>query len=266
MRKILASVLRRRVPPFAIVSLPRCGSTALFRALSLGSMVRIEYEPDFGDSWSDRARLEEACSALFSRASGIKHVWDPNGWPFTNKSHQSTLETLARSEEWIEVNASVLECTRKVVFLRRRNQLARVVSDLLGQQTDLWGHDPSGPRSENEAAEYRAQLSLRSLERLDEQVIDWYLRNALAWEDRIVARIPEHRRLTVHYEDLFGADVDLDARLARVSGIADWLGIGLRVRDERVRAVLQPSSKLNAAGSYERIPNLAQIVARFGPI
>ena len=41
---------------------------------------------------------------------------------------------------------------------------------------------------------------------------------------------------------------------------------GSKVRDERVRAVLRPGSKLNAAGSYERIPNLAQIVTRFGPI
>jgi hypothetical protein len=258
--------MSNQLPPFAIVSLSRCGSTALFRVLSLDTGVLIEYEPDFGDAWEQGESLRSYCRDLFSRTHGIKHVWDPNGWPFTNRSHKSTLECLARSSEWVEVNASVLECVDKVVFLRRRNQLARTLSDLLGQQTDLWGHSPDEPHSGLEVAEYAEQLRLRSLDRLDERLIEWYVRNASPWEDRIMSEVPGDRKLTVYYEDLFGSDVDLGARLACASRIGEWLGIGIQKEDERVRAIMQPGSKINETSSYARIPNFREIVSRFGEV
>lgn len=193
-------------------------------------------------------------------------MWDPNGWPFGNRMHKSTLESLAHSERWIDVNAALLNCADKVIFLRRRNQLARVVSDLLGQQTGLWGHDPNAPHSDDEAVTYRNELTHRKLDRLDENVIAWYLRHAESWEDRIMARVPEDRRLTVYYADLFGPEVDVDTRLDRVAAIANWLGIRMRTRDERVRSVFRPKAKFNGPGSYSRIPNFREIVSTFGEI
>src|SRR5262245_25421046 len=103
--------------PFAVLSLPRSGSTALSRVLSLETNVRIAYEPDFEDAWRQPKSLRSFCLSLYSTFQGIKHVWDPNGWPFANKSHQSTLQSLSRSTEWIGVNASLVDCVRKVVFL-----------------------------------------------------------------------------------------------------------------------------------------------------
>ena len=266
MKHLSAYVLRRRTPSFAIVSLPRSGSTALFRALSLGSRVRIAYEPDLKDAWMSHASLSQACRRLLSYFNGIKHVWDPNGWPFGNTMHRSSLNTLARSQQWIEVNSALLDCVDKVVFLRRRNQLARVVSDLLGQQTDLWGHNPDAPHSEDEAAEYRENLRRQSLGHLDEHVIEWYLLNAASWEDQILSRVPDHRRTTLFYRDLFDPEVGIDARLARLAEIGDWLGIPVRTKDSRVRAIMGAGSKLNDRSTYERIPNFGKIVARFGEV
>lgn len=252
--------------PFAILSLSRSGSTALSRVLSLDTNVHIAYEPDFGDAWRQLESLRSFCLSLYSTFQGIKHVWDPNGWPFADKSHKSTLENLSRSTEWIGVNASFVDCVGKVVFLRRKNQLARILSDLLGQQTDLWGHCPSRPHSDREATDYKAQMKLRNLERLDERIIEWYLQSASRWEDQIMVGVSNQRKLTVYYEDLFGSDVDMSTRMRRVSEIGKWLGIRIRSEDDRVQAILRPSSKFNDISSYSSIPNFREIVSKFGEI
>jgi hypothetical protein len=251
-------------PNFAIVSLSRSGSTALYRILSLDADFRIAYEPDFGDAWRQVRSLSSWCRELFSEFQGIKHVWDPNGWPFTNKFHQSTTESLSRSAEWIGVNVSLLDCVQKVVFLRRRNQLARVLSDLLGQQTGLWGHDPERPHSGREAVEYREQLNGRSLRQLDEDVIAWYLENASVWEDEILSHVPDARLRTVYFEDLFDCDVDVSTRAERLVGVADWLGERIRTDDDILRAILHPDSRFNDRSSYDRIPNIREIESKFG--
>jgi hypothetical protein len=255
-----------REMPFAVLSLSRSGSTALSRVLTLDTNVDIAYEPDFGDAWRQPERLRSFCLSLNSTFQGIKHVWDPNGWPFANKSHISTLESLSPSTEWIGVNASLVDCMHKVIFLRRRNQLARIVSDLLGQQTNLWGHCPSRRHSDREAVDYRAQIKSRNLERLDDRIIEWYLQNAFRWEDQIMVSVSDQRKLTVYYEDLFGSDVEMDTRLRRVAEIGEWLGIRIRQEDDRVKSILRPSSKFNDISSYARIPNFQELVSKFGKI
>lgn len=266
MGKLSAFISRRRAPTFAIVSLPRCGSTAIYRALGCDVRTRIACEPDFGEAWKNRFALKRHCAKLFSRVNGIKHVWDPNGWPFTNKDHISTLDSLGLSDQWIEANAALLECVDKVVFLKRRNNLARVVSDLCGQQTGLWGHDPDSPHTADEAVRYRDQMEKQELRQIDEQVIEWYLDHAAAWESRILSSVPEDRKLTVDHLDIFGSDVDLETRVVRVVGIADWLGLRLAPEDQRMRTILDQSAKLNDTQVYQRIPNFRRIVSRFGEI
>ncbi len=228
--------------------------------------MRIAYEPDFGDSWRHPDDFEALCRSRFSKFQGIKHVWDPNGWPFTNKSHQSTLESLSQNEAWVGVNASLLKCARKVLFLRRRNQLARIISDLLGQQTDLWGHYHDRPHSIREAAHYRTELESRSLGPLDEDVIAWYVHHASGWEDQIVASLSGLRTMTVYYEDLFGEQIDIDTRVRYIAAIGEWLGVTVPTDDDRVRGILEPSSKLNDLSSYTRIPNIDEIVSKFGEL
>jgi LPS sulfotransferase NodH len=250
---------------FAICSLPRSGSTAIYRLLKLTPGLQMAYEPDFGEAWRKAEDLKQACQAMFSKTPGFKHVWDPNGWPFVNKLHQSTLESLSQSAEWTRVNIALLDCVPRVVFLRRRNQLARIVSDLLGQQTDLWGHQPDKQHSGAEAILYREQLQERQLRPLDIRVIEWYLANASNWEDQILSHVPNEKKFTLFYEDIFGADVDINTRLKRASAIGDWLGLPLRA-DDRFQSILQPASKLNDSTSYSRIPNFREIVANYGPI
>lgn len=253
-----------QMPRFAVLSLSRSGSTALYRIFSLEPRVRIEYEPDFEGVWRNPADLAAYCRSAFSRSRGIKHVWDPNGWPFAGKAHLSTLETLASSDEWIPVNAALANCLDRVLVLRRKDRLARALSDLLGQQTGLWGHSPDLPHSAREVADYRERLGSRALYALDAEVIDWYLRHGSAWEDRILAAVPAEKQRMVFYEDLFGPAVDLDERARRVVEIGNWLGVRVDPRDPRTRAILHPDSKINAWSDYQRITNIREIMSRFG--
>jgi hypothetical protein len=251
-------------PTFAVLSLPRSGSTAVFRVLSLHPHTRIEYEPDFGDAWREPDALNAYWKDLLSRFQGIKHVWDPNGWPFVNKLHRSSLESLAQSGEWVAVNASIANRMDRLVVLRRKDRLARVLSDLLSQQTDLWGHSPESPHSDREVIDYREKLASRALTELDEEVIAWYLEHATAWEDRILERIPSQKLKVVYYEDLFDAGLDPYERASRVEQVGEWLGIPVDAGNASVQAVLLPTSKINDMSNYVRIPNFERIVSRFG--
>ena len=73
------------------------------------------------------------------------------------ESTEDMVEVLARSEELIAPNRAVLDCADKVVLLRRRNAFERTLSDLWGQQTHLWGHDPHKPHDPSEAEAYKAE-------------------------------------------------------------------------------------------------------------
>ena len=79
---------------FIIASLPRSGSTAVYRVIKSFSEGIIKYEPSFFDSGTSGAEVKKAALSHFGCCIGIKHVWDPNGWPFRNPQHVSTLQTL----------------------------------------------------------------------------------------------------------------------------------------------------------------------------
>ncbi len=247
-----------------IASMPRSGSTALYRVLSMDATAHIEYEPDFGNAWRTRESLKVHLSTVLSAFRGIKHVWDPNGWPFVGRSHESTLARLARSDDWLAANVTLASCTHPILIVRRRDQLARVLSDLLGQQTDLWGHAPDAAHSEQEVAEYRARLEERTLGPLKIEVIDWYLKHAWEWENRIVETLPAEARRVVYYEDIFDPRADAGSRVQLVGEIAAWLGVTVDPSDRRILGILEPRSKINDRSGYLRISNYGEIVSRFG--
>ena len=97
-------------------------------------------------------------------------------------------------------------------------------------------------------------------------MIDWYQRNALEWKDRIISRIVAPSVRVVFFEDLFGADVSLEVRLGHVAEIGAWLGVRIPTEDGTARAILNPRSRINGPNSYRHIPNLEEIVSRFGDI
>lgn len=249
-------------PNFIVASLPRTGSTAVFRVLGSDPGVRIAYEPDFEDSWQEPEKLRDRCRSLFSSYRGIKHVWDPNGWPFTNRLHISTLDVLNANRSLVDINVALLGHADKILFLRRRNQVARVVSDLLGQQTNLWVHNPDRPHSLQEISEYRERLHTTELMPLNEEVISWYVANAYAQEQYIIEHLSEAKRRIVFYEDLFNEAVP--ETLPRWQMVADWLEVSPDFTSGEVLEVIHPRAKYNDQETYRKIPNLAAIMSKFG--
>jgi hypothetical protein len=79
-------------PRFLLFSLPRSGSTTLWRILRCHPNVRCAFEPFNKDSVlgqkyaigiEDEASLEVTLSKIWQDHDGIKHVWDYCGeWPF----------------------------------------------------------------------------------------------------------------------------------------------------------------------------------------
>lgn len=248
---------------FAIVSLPRCGSTAVYRVLGTDPTTAIMYEPPFFGVGIKPGKVRKKALACFAQAEGIKHVWDPNGWPFRNPDHASTLEVLARSDELIAPNQAVLDCADKVIFLRRRNAFARTLSDLWGQQTHLWGHDPHQRHDPSEVEKYRAAAHRRVASAIDPEVFGWYMRHADEWEDEIVGGLSTAEVRTFFYEDLF------DPALCRTGipqgwrEMAEWLDLNPQFESSEVRQILSPESKLNSEEIYARIPNFEDLKAVF---
>ena len=117
---------------FAIVSLPRSGSTSLAEMLNCHRDIRCLIEPFhpkrydgmFRRSVVGEASLDATLDQIFSRCNGIKHVWESNGWPFMERPglnfHMSLKPNL------------------HVIFIVRRNLLQRVVSNLISRQTQYW--------------------------------------------------------------------------------------------------------------------------------
>lgn len=243
---------------FLIFSLSRCGSTALYRALALASGRRLAYEPWYGDSWQDRESLHALFDGLSRDVIGVKHVWDPNGSPFVNLEHRSTPDSLKEADHWVEVNRQILAYPwRKIVFLRRRNQLERTLSDFLGQQTDLWGHAPKRPHSQEEREAYRAAIARLEVAPVDLDLLAWYLEHAGGLEDQLVQSAGARDHRVVYFEDLLGPGVSLDQRMARFGSLCAWLGIEGNSGSAGAEGILSPASKYNDETIMARIPNLA---------
>ena len=249
---------------FAIASLPRSGSTAAYRVLLSDPATSISYEPGFFDLGGDARAIGKRAAGLFRRFTGLKHVWDPNGWPFANPDHRSTLEGLENSGELVALNAAVLAPASRIALIRRRDAFARTLSDLWGQQTNLWGHDHTRAHDPAEAEQYRAAVGRHEPAPIDPELFGWYMRHAEAWEDAIVAALPSGNVRTFLYEDLFAA-TRRDGDIAPAwHGLAEWLGVSPDFASPEVRAIVAPASKLNSAEIYQRIPNYHELLAAFG--
>ncbi|MBX3440017.1 MAG: hypothetical protein KF861_21180 [Planctomycetaceae bacterium] len=140
-----------------------------------------------------------------------------------------------------------------------------MLSDLLGQQTNLWGHMPTQPHSLQEVAEYREQLSRQQLQPLDEAIIGWYLRYAWEWETQIMAASDTPTRVhVIYYEDLFSPQLPMSARLQCFCTLAAKLGVQLNPQEPRVQTILHSDAKLNTSDTLARIPNYREISERWG--
>lgn len=114
---------------FLLFSLSRCGSTNLMHSLNCHSDIHCLHEPfnpdrlrrQYGSQVTDLASLRQVMAEIWRTHNGIKHVWEPSGWPF---ARHSTLN-----------QCLLLEAEARVIFLRRRNTLRRIVSNHMSMQT-----------------------------------------------------------------------------------------------------------------------------------
>ncbi len=254
---------------FVIFSLSRCGSTTLHRALNLHPHINCVYEPDLGPPGQPLGSLKARLRGLRRRFSGMKHVWDPNGFPFV-PAHISRLSEMEEHKAlWLKLNKAVLSQPRtKVIFLRRLDVFSRTLSDLIGQQTQVWGPSADAPPTNDSAGEYRSQLDATALAPIDEAIFAWYLKEepfmTSAFRGEVETAGTPCFDLT--YEELFGHDTDLHKRVACIHRLVDFLGYSPMspTLTPQLEALLSPlTGKLNSEMTYERVPNLAALGKRF---
>lgn len=242
----------RRAAPFLIFALARSGSTTLRRLLECHDGVACIHEPfnpgrrSPPEVVADGAQLRRELRQLRRRYEGIKHVWDPEGWPFPPGS--------ALNQEL------VTQPQHRVLFLNRRNTLRRLVSLQMSRQAQAWGS----------ADEDRRTLREFPFRPLDTAALERFL----ACEPPAIARQRQaivasgNALLDVWYEDLFERETPLETKEALLGGIFEFLGLdpALRPRQrDQVRLLFHPDDgPLNSAATYRRIPGIDDVEARFG--
>jgi hypothetical protein len=237
-----------------IFALPRTGSTNLMRALNCHPALRICNEPFNSDSGSieglgpvdSAAALDAALERVWAEHNGIKHVWDPGGWPFPTRRLNRRL---------------LLRSAGRVIFLTRHNLLQQAVSNELALQTGFYNHGLGPARGRPAEFAYRS---------LHERRLRHYLRvwpRAAAKLRRKLLR-SDLRTHLLDYEELLGPDKDLAARRERLKRVLEFLGLSLEdggVDRRRIDELLDPAlAKVNSAEIYLRVPGIEAIERKFG--
>jgi hypothetical protein len=239
---------------FIIFSLARCGSTTLMHALNCYQGVRCVLEPftpanfstDYGNINNAEA-LDSALGEIWREYNGIKHVWHPSGWPFGDTP---------------DLNHRLLQTSgAKIIFLRRRNDLRRVVSSEISWQTGVWGTFTQNDRERVGLFDYQPL----SMARIQHQ-----LKSVAAGTSEMLRVLSDARMdfAELFYEDLFGDDNRLADKLLLIDRLRSFIGAGEgpdRQADFTIADLLNPvKTKLSAADLYRRIPNIEEIERRFG--
>jgi hypothetical protein len=197
--------------PFALISLPRCGSTSL--ALLLNQHPRLScliepFHPERYDGVFHRQALRvsprESLRRIWTRWNGIKHVFEPNGWPFLGRP---------------ELNSEVaVQQGQRVVVIRRRNLLRRLVSDLICRQTRYW----IGTREE-----FCARLEQTRLLPLDPAKLRGQIRRDRDAMTQLQHAMAERGvpTLEICYEDMFCTADDPATQMQRVNAVLAFLNV-----------------------------------------
>src|SRR5258708_4686460 len=143
-----------------------------------------------------------------------------------------------------------------VVFLRRRNLLEAVVSNLIAEQTGLWA---SWDR-ERAVEDYYTDLAPLSVQDIRDRL--WWARENLAEVAAVLRARSDRRALGLCYQDLLLGDRSARWRLVE----ALWSHLGLPpCAEPRVGRFLEDASfRMGRPATYGRLPNLAEIEAALG--
>ncbi len=252
---------------FVIFSLSRCGSTAIHRALNCHSEIRCLFEPEFQLTDSPKESFFTRLDEIRATYAGVKYTWDPSGFPF-RPDHSARIDNMNRNaERWLSLQEALLmRPSQRLIFLRRRDELSRTVSDLLGQQTNIWGPRWDGDVHGDEGASYRAELAKSTVGPIDVGLVDWYLTRLPPMVRRLRQAAAVNPCLDLDYEDVFGPSRSRDP-LDIYGEILDFLGYPRAAHHfdrVRVATLLGAGGKLNTADTLRRIPNYPEIEQRFG--
>lgn len=228
---------------------PRSGSSSLFRILQLHPALQLLEEPfnehftswrpgnrNYRDLVHDRASLDAQLAAIFADYNGLK-VLDYQ-LPDDLISH-----LLHRPGS-------------HVLFLRRRNLLQTVVSNLIALQTQLWKKwDLTQPLEQ-----YYHNLQPLDIDDVQRRVAE--LQQHLDFCEALIDARPGIAGLKLVYEDLYFGSAE--QRNQQVAAIWTWLGLA-PLETEQIQYYLDPAEvKINSAATYACLPNAREIEERCG--
>ena len=238
-----------------IFSLARCGSETLVSVLNCHPQIccvsepfnRDNFEGRYHNQVKDAASLREALHDIWNEYTGIKHVWDPSGWPFTDLP---------------QFNRLILQAPgQKIIFLTRQNSLKRIVSLCMAEQTKRWGVLTDEDRDAVAAFPFTP---------LHVPDFRWHLEGekSLVPEYRKILLDQKCESMELLYEDLFAPSHTLEERIKVIAKILSFLG-KTEIKDPdaltRVTALLQKRpTAVDSALLYHRIPNIEEIEKEFG--
>lgn len=204
-------------------------------------------EKDWTFAVSDHAGLAAALRSIWERHNGIKHVWQASGFPFPKGSSLN--------------RGLIVDHGMNVLFLTRRNDLRRLVSEKISAETGVWGVFNPDERDRVRSHDY-SPIGIPMLRaRLEEDgaAIAGF-REAIASSGTTCMEIV--------YEDLFDPGVSRESRVASVDRVYRFIG-GRWPIEAALGAGLEDlldhdQGKLNSEESYRRIPGIENIDRRLG--
>jgi len=195
---------------------------------------------------TSRKELVQALGEIYACYDGIKHVFDPGGWPFDNGSR---------------LNIDLLTCGPRVVLMRRQNVLRRLVSLEICRQTNAYTIFKLWPIIRGKKFRF---------DPLDKDAIRIGLEDDMSWHTRVNEELESKGipRFEVTYERLFDPDVDNKARMAAINEVFRFLDKP-ELRTERlpiggIHQVLSPAHKVLNKEVYDAIPAIEEIEMEFG--
>jgi hypothetical protein len=245
---------RTNTKSFVIDGLTRTGSTTLAAVLNCHPDITCLVEPfhprRYGGHFHRMAVAEQSVQAaldlIWCRWTGIKHVWESNGWPFTTNAG---------------LNDQVVLGGGRVIFLQRRNLLRRCISGFLSRELRFW----IGTREEFNARLEEVQLKDISLDVIADQM----KRDQIAVERRLrFLRDHNVETMSLFYEDLYAQNMTNRQQLAIINDVLTFLGFSRMTEEEagvEWQRLLDPDTyRWSSPDVYRMIPGIGHIEDRLG--
>jgi glycosyltransferase involved in cell wall biosynthesis len=239
---------RRLFPNFMIVAHPRTGSTTLAELLALYpdvSCLQEPFNPAQGE-WGSKSYVEalnggsplhDVVRNIFAKYRGLKHL--------VNQLDVAQNQSLIRFPK------------SKLIYLWRRNHVQRLVSNEISMRAKHWQND-------------RSKIMVTRFRPLDLDSLTVSLAHAKDEVCRYRELCAAVGCFELAYEELFGSDLPVAAKLTKLDDLLDFLEVDRCDRNEsetsrRVEQLLDPASrKLNSKFTYHLIPNIEEVEERLG--